>query len=178
MSDLADLCGGSKKAVVENIEAYADMENYYRPLCEEKGGELDPRKFSGFVELQKVKAAVAKAGFTEVDFSKWMLDQRFDRLEHVRQLPLILKDPKAKKAFQTKGSKEALKLLESPEMGKLLKGVSVGQLAQALSQLLPVMPLADVLVMKDDPSSPTLQTLVELKGSLDTFLSTLQQLSN
>jgi hypothetical protein len=51
-SMLVDYCGGSQKMVKESIDAFTEMEKYYRPLLQDKS-EFDPRRFSGFVELQK-----------------------------------------------------------------------------------------------------------------------------
>ena len=177
MSRLVDFCGGSKRAVNESIDAYADMETFYRPICEADGAELDPRKFSGFVEFQRpgMKAAIVKAGLSVAVFSQWMYDDKFDRLEHVRQLPNILKDKKARQIFETKGSKEALKVLERPELDKALKEASIAQLAQALSQALSTIPWADVLEMKNDPTSPTLQELEVAQESVNTFLISLDR---
>src|SRR6202049_85369 len=39
---LVDFCGGSKKAVKESIDAYADIEKYYRPILE-SDSDFDPR---------------------------------------------------------------------------------------------------------------------------------------
>src|SRR5438046_2716695 len=74
---LVDFCGGSKKAVKESIDAYADIERYYRPILE-SDSDFDVRRFSGFVELQKpaVKTAIARAGFTLTDFAHWIKDRK------------------------------------------------------------------------------------------------------
>src|ERR1051325_192044 len=41
-SRLVDYCGGSQKAVMESIDAFADMETYYRPMCDSEG-DFDPQ---------------------------------------------------------------------------------------------------------------------------------------
>lgn len=70
---MIDLCGGSRRDVTKAIQAYADMETYFRPLFE-PGEYYDTERYSGFVELQnqKVKDAILRAGFTLADFAKWM----------------------------------------------------------------------------------------------------------
>lgn len=175
---LVAYCGGNKRAVVDSIAAYADMETFYRPVCEQDGAEFEARKFSGFVELQKaaVKTAILKAGLTLTDFSTWLHNDKFDRLEHVRQLPAILKDTKARQLFITKGSKAALAVLERPELDKALKGAPIVQLAAALADALRSVPWPDVLAMKDDPASPTVQALDDAKEALDNFLTSFERL--
>jgi hypothetical protein len=65
-----DFCGGNKREVQESIQAYADMEKYYRPLVDE--GKYDLTRFSGFVELQKpkVKEALFTHGFSIGNFAE------------------------------------------------------------------------------------------------------------
>lgn len=175
---LVSYCGGSTRTVTESINAYADMETFYRPVCQKDGAEFEARKFSGFVELQKpsVKAAITKAGLNLTDFSGWLHNDKFDRLEHIRQLPAILHDPKARQIFETKGSKAALAILERPELDKALKGAPIAQLAAALAEALPITPFPDVLAMKDDPSSPTMRALQDAKEALDNFLTSFERL--
>ena len=71
-SQIVDFCGGRLKDVMESINAYSDMEKYYRPVVDE--GNFDTSRFSGFVELQKpgVKEASDKSrlhidGFRAMD---------------------------------------------------------------------------------------------------------------
>jgi hypothetical protein len=133
---LVDFCGGSKKAVKESIDAYADIERYYRPILE-SDSEFDVRRFSGFVELQKpaVKLAIAEADFTLTDFAHWIKDRKIDALAEVRWLPSILKDPRATAVFLKDGAAAASKIFDRP-LDKALKEASVGQLARALAEAL------------------------------------------
>ena len=61
---LVEFCGGREKEVVEGINAFADMETYYRPIVQD--GIFDTSRFSGFIELQKpnIKHSIAIVGFT------------------------------------------------------------------------------------------------------------------
>lgn len=54
MSSLVAYCGGTSKAseIKNMIAAYQDMQEYYRPLCDDDS-MFDIKKFTGFVELQK-----------------------------------------------------------------------------------------------------------------------------
>ena len=175
-SKLVDYCGGSKKAVMESIDAYADMETHYRPLCDSEG-DFDPRRFSGFVELQKndVKTAVSQAGFEVADFAKWIFDRKIDPLYTVRFLPNILKSKKVTQVFLKKGAKEAIKFLDRPDLTKALQGATIGQLAQALSEAILKIPYAEVQELQRNPTSDTNQALLEAKDTLDTFLTSLER---
>ena len=62
-------------------------------------------------------------------------------------------------------------------MDKALKEATIAQLSQALSQALATIPWADVLEMKNDPTSPTLQELEVAQESVNTFLISLDRTS-
>ena len=86
-SKIVDFCGGRQKDVLESINAFSEMEAYYRPVVPDDGS-FDTSRFSGFVELQKpgVKEAIAKAGFDLSDFAKWIHDEKLYPLYTVRWL--------------------------------------------------------------------------------------------
>jgi hypothetical protein len=174
-SKLVDYCGGSQKAVQESIDAFADMEEHYRPLCGSEA-DFDPRRFSGFVELQKnnVKTAILQAGFTLGDFSSWIFDRRIDPLNTVRYLPKILKNKKAINVFLKKGATEAIKTLERPDLSKALQEASIGQLSQALSEAINKIPYTHFEEIKKDSGSDTFQALVEAQDKLNAFMASLQ----
>jgi hypothetical protein len=75
-AQIVDFCGGRQKEVLESINAYSDMEKFYRPIVDE--GNFDTSRFSGFVELQKpgVKEAISKSGFTLTDFAQWIHERK------------------------------------------------------------------------------------------------------
>lgn len=99
MTSLIAYCGGTSKAseIKNMILAYQDMQEFYRPLCDDDS-MFDIKKFHGFVELQKrnVIDALKTHGYTKIDFSKWMIDGKFSKLEDVRSIPNILNSKKAK----------------------------------------------------------------------------------
>lgn len=114
MTSLIAYCGGSSKAseIKKMIAAYQDMQEYYRPLCDDDT-MFDIKKFHGFVELQKrnIIEALVIHGYTKKDFAKWMIDGRFSKLEDVRSLPGILNSKKASEIFFRFDSKAAKKIL-------------------------------------------------------------------
>ena len=175
-SKLVDYCGGSKKSVMESIDAYAEMETFYRPLCESEG-DFDPRRFSGFIELQKndVKTAIAQAGYEISDFAQWIFDKKIDPLFTVRFLPSILKNKNVTQIFLKKGAKEAIRHLERPDLNKALLDATIAQLSQALSESILKISYAQVQELQKEPTSDTNQALLEVQDTLDTFLASLDR---
>jgi hypothetical protein len=66
---LVDYCGGSQKAVIESIDAFGDMETYYRPLCESEG-DFDPRQLG-------TTSQILRHGFTTKRLILWPLCDGF-----------------------------------------------------------------------------------------------------
>jgi hypothetical protein len=176
-SRLVDYCGGSQKVVMESIDAFADMETYYRPLCDSEG-DFDPRRFSGFVELQKnnVKTAISEAGFELTDFAKWMYgnNPKIAPLNTVRWLPKILKNKKATQVFLKKGALEAIKVLDRPDLSKALQEATLAQLCQALAESINKISFVEVQELQKNTSGDTYQALLEAQDALDSFLKNIQ----
>ena len=97
---IVDYCGGRQTDVLESINAFSDMEEYYRPVVGDDG-DFDTTRFSGFIELQKpgVKQAIAAATFTLIDFATWIHEGKLFPLQKVRVLPRILRSEKAREIF-------------------------------------------------------------------------------
>lgn len=167
---LVEFCGGREKEITEAINAFSDMETYYRPIVEE--GNFDTTRFSGFVELQKptIKQSIVEAGFTLTDFSKWINDQKLFPLNTVRMLPRILKNAKARDAFLKYDARRAADLLEKPTLSKALSDANLGQLALALTQVIYQLPWIEAEKLRKDPNGETAQLLNEaldaIKGVL------------
>lgn len=174
-SRLVDYCGGSQRLVRESIDAFADMEAYYRPLCDSEG-DFDPQRFSGFVELQKnnVKTAIHQAGYDVADFARWIYDKKIYPLATVRWLPRILKNKKATNVFLKKGAQEAIKHLDRPDLSKALQNATLGQLAQALAEAINKVPFTQAKELENDPTSDTNQALLEAQDALNTFIASIQ----
>jgi hypothetical protein len=179
-SQIVDFCGGRQKEVLESIQAYTEMETYYRPIVDE--GNFDTSRFSGFVELQKpgVKEALSKAGFSLTDFSQWIHDQKLYPLNTVRYLSRILANPKARDIFLRKNVKAAIEALDKPDLDKALVDAKIEQLAQALSQAIYKLPWHEAERLRKDPASDLAQALSEaftnLKGLLGTSDSEGEQI--
>ena len=173
-SAIVDFCGGRQKEVSTLIDAFEDMEAYYRPLIADDG-DFDTTRFSGFVELQKpgIKNAIAKAGFELGDFATWIRDNKIYPLSTVRTLPRILRNQKAREIFLRKGAKAAEAVLDRPEVEQNLQEAELGLLARALTEKLHGLPYGDYQVLRDNPTSETVDALVEAQTSLSNFLSDL-----
>jgi hypothetical protein len=130
---IVDFCGGRQKDLAESINAYTDMEQYYRAIIPDEGN-FDVRRFSGFVELQKpgIKEAILKAKFGLSDFARWIYEEKLYPLNHVRLLPRILRNPKATEIFLKQGSRKAEAVLEKPDLNKALVDAGIAQLARGL----------------------------------------------
>lgn len=154
MSSLIAYCGGTSKAsqIKSMIAAYQDMRDYYRPLCDDDS-MFDIKKFNGFVELQKssITDALTLHGYTKSDFSKWMMDGRFSKLEDVRALPDILNSKKATGVFFSRDSKEAKKILAVEDISSdTLKDVPYDLLAKELVKRMNDFPMIEVQYLRTD----------------------------
>lgn len=169
-------CGGNKHDVTTAINAYADMENYFRPLFT-PGDAYDTLRFSGFVELQniKVKDAILRAGFTLPDFAQWIRNGNIRNLEEVRKLPRILPDKKARDIFVKKGVKAALDVLEKPELTAGLRDASISQLSRALTEAIDKIPRAEFLRLRANPDDDAVRYINDALESLQTLVTDLNQ---
>jgi hypothetical protein len=163
-------CGGNRRDVTTAIQAYADMENYYRPICDQD--DFDTEKYSGFVELQatRVKDAILKAGFDLTDFAKWLRKGNIKGLAQVRQLPRILPDKKARDVFLKKDVKAALDVLEKPELSVGLKGAPIGQLARALTEAVQSIPYEELNRLRSNPEDDAVRYISDAIEALETLV--------
>lgn len=106
---------------------------------------FDTRRFSGFVELQKpgIKQAVVEASYILTDFAQWIHERKLEPLNTIRQLPRILRNPKAKDIFLKQGAREAVMVLERPALDEILAEADLGQLARALRQRVDTLPFQE-----------------------------------
>ena len=97
--ELIARCGGNKTDISRQIDAYHDMNEFYRDVNSDDA--FNVHRFSGFVELQKtdIKDSIFRAGFDLRDFGRWIRDGQIYRLEDVRRLRRVLADDEAKDAF-------------------------------------------------------------------------------
>lgn len=172
---LVDLCGGDRRDVQKSINAYADMENHFRPL-HAPGEYYDTQRFSGFVELQSatVKTAILKAGLSLDDFAVWLKDRRITGLASVRQLPRVLGDRKAKDVFLKKGIKAALDVLEKPELNAGLRDASLSQLARALTEKIEGFPFSELQRLKASPEDDAVRYLADCHDALTGLMENIE----
>ena len=97
--ELIARCGGNKNTITQQIDAYHDMNEFYRDVSSDDAFKVD--RFSGFVELQKsdIKDSIYSAGFDLHDFGRWIREGQIYRLAEVRKLPRVLADDEAKDAL-------------------------------------------------------------------------------
>ncbi len=171
---IVDYCGGRQTEVVESINAYADMEQYYRPVVGDDG-DFDTTRFSGFVELQKpgVKQAIAAAGFDFSDFARWIHENKLFPLQKVRVLPRILRNEKAREIFLKHGARKAEAVLEKPDLNRTLQEAEIGQLARALLGRIASLPYAEYQRIGADPGGETAQALIEAQTELANLTKSL-----
>lgn len=154
MTSLVAYCGGTSKAseIKNMIVAYQDMQKFYRPLCDDDS-MFDIKKFHGFVELQKrnVIDALKNHGYTKIDFSKWMVDGKFAKLEDVRSIPNILNSKKATETFFKMDSRAAKKILAVEDITPdSLKDVPYELLAKELVKRMNEFQMQEILYLRSD----------------------------
>jgi hypothetical protein len=173
-STIVEFCGGGQKSIVESINAFNEMEIYYRKVIPDDG-DFDTKKFSGFVELQKpgIKEALIKHGYTITDFAEWIYKERLYPLNTVRILPRILQNPAAKAIFLKEGARKAEAVLSKPDLSKALGDADLPQLASALSAAIRALPWADHQRISADPGGQAAQALSEALQELQTLAASL-----
>ena len=164
---IIDFCGGQRTEVHRFIDAYNDMEKYYRPLLA-SDDQFDPTRFSAFVEMQapRVQEALVTSGYKKADFAGWVNDRILYPLDRVRRLPAILANPQARSVFLTDGAREAEKILDSPSIVEALADATLVQLADALSDRIAKMGYADFLRLREDLDTPENHALTEARDQL------------
>ena len=164
---IIDYCGGRQTEVVDNINAYSDMEQYYRPVLGDDGA-FDTTRFSGFVELQKpgIKQAITATGFNLGDFARWIHEGKLFPLQKVRVLPRILRNEKARQIFLKQGARKAEAVLERPDLSRTLQEAEIGQLARALIGKIASLPYSEYQRIANDIGGDAAQALVEAQTEL------------
>ena len=156
--EMIALCGGNQKDIERRIDAYHDMDDYYREITDDSAFHID--RFSGFVELQKpgIKDAIFKAGFGLENFGEWIRDGKIHRLADVRKLPKVLQDDEAKTMFVDgahRSIEKAIKLCERKEEQSqdpekaIPKDATIHQLAEALAKRIGDLPRSEWRALRD-----------------------------
>ncbi|MCY4148473.1 MAG: ParB N-terminal domain-containing protein [Gammaproteobacteria bacterium] len=186
--ELISRCGGNKTEIDRQIDAFHDMNEYYRDICTDDAFKLD--RFSGFVELQKrgIKEAIFNADFDLHDFGRWIRDGQIYRLENVRRLPVVLADEEARNTFVTGGIRsieDAIKIIDDRQIVTDKKAAStpIGKasmslLAEALLQKITDLPRKDYIALRDQQSETALrdiETLTDLNDQLADLLNDVRE---
>lgn len=164
---IIDFCGGQNTEVHRFIDAYNDMENYYRPLLS-SDDQFDPTRFSAFVEMQapRVQEALLTSGYTKSDFAGWVNNQTLYPLNRVRRLPAILSNPQARDVFLKEGAREAEKVLDSPSTVEALEEASLTQLVNSLLDRIDKMSYTDLRRLREDLDTPENHALTSARDQL------------
>jgi len=185
--EMIALCGGNRRDIERQIDAYHDMNEYYRDVVEDDSFRID--RFSGFVELQKpkIKDAIFDAGCDLKDFGEWIRDGKIYRLEDVRNLPKVLQDEEAKEVFlagEIRSIEDAIRVVEKrqqtePGSTKLtLKTASMYHLAVALNRRITDLPYSELRALKAKENNETIEQIRALEGlseSLDGLLKDVSE---
>ena len=158
--ELIARCGGNKATITRQIDAFHDMNEFYRDVSTDDAFKVD--RFSGFEELQKsnIKDAIFTAGFDLHDFGRWIRDGQIYRLADVRKLPLVLADDEAKAAFVTgdvRSIEDAIDIAEAKRRKDVypspsetsVADASMVTLAEALLDRIKTLPRQDYVALRD-----------------------------
>ena len=183
-NDMIALCGGNRKDIERQIEAYHDMNEYYRDVVDDTAFHID--RFSGFVELQKpgIKDSIFDTGMELQDFGEWIRDGQIYRLADVRKLPKVLPDDEARDIFVRGGPRSieaAIKNLDQraeSERGSApgkttLTAASLHELVDALTRRIHDLPYSEVRALRkrENPdASDQLRALEDLSEQLGHLL--------
>ena len=175
-------CGGiaSRDVIKKLIDAYNDMEKYYRPLLA-SDDQFDARKFSYFNELQNRARinALRAVGKNKNDFAQWVIDGKVDTAQQgVRNLPKVLQMPKAAEAFLSDSHmtvSEAMKIVSAAEIApasaEALSDASLHSLVLVLTEKLANFPYAEVKRLQNDPDAKEINDFKNLNDFLSDLLS-------
>jgi hypothetical protein len=170
---VVDYCGGNQREVERLIDAYSDMEKYYRPIVEADDKYFDYTRFSGFVELQnpRIVQALVAFHFSKTDFAKWIDDKRLHPLNTVRHLPRILQNELSRKVFLEDGAEEAIKVLDKTDqhLTVTLENASLLQLAKALHKKIISIPWGEIQNLRTDPDTEMKDVMGDVKDVLQDF---------
>lgn len=158
--ELIARCGGNRTTITREIDAFHDMNEYYRDVNSDDAFKVD--RFSGFRELQKsnIKDSIFRAGFNLHDFGRWIRDGQIYRLNSVRKIPMVLADDEATDVFVTGGVRSIETAIEVADNNRH-KGVrpsphettvpkaSMATLAEALLDRIKSLPRQDYVALRD-----------------------------
>ncbi len=158
--ELIARCGGNKTTITQQIDAFHDMNEFYRDVNTDDAFKVD--RFSGFVELQKagIKKSIFSSGFDLHDFGRWIRDGQIYRLADVRKLPRVLSDEEAKATFVAGGVRSIEGAIDIAEANRRrdvhpspletsVANASMTTLAEALLHRIKSLPRQDYVALRD-----------------------------
>ena len=186
--EMIALCGGNKADIERQIDAYQDMNDYYRDLVDDTAFHID--RFSGFVELQspKVKDAIFDAGLELKDFGEWIRDGKIYRLTTVRQLPRVLRDDDARDTFLNGGPRsieDAIALIDKKaeseraqtNEGVTLDTATIYQLAEVLARRINDMPYSELRMLRNQEREEVGEQIRSLEDLSERLQNLLEDVS-
>lgn len=158
--ELIARCGGNKTTITRQIDAFHEMNEFYRDVSTDDAFKVD--RFSGFVELQKpnIKDSIFSAGFDLHDFGRWIRNGQIFRLADVRKLPLVLADDEATAVFIEGGVRSIESAVDVAEANRrsdihpsplktTVGKASMATLAEALLDRIKSLPRQDYIALRD-----------------------------
>ena len=186
--ELIARCGGNKATITRQIDAFHEMNEFYRDVSADDAFKVD--RFSGFVELQKpnIKDSIFRAGFDLHDFGKWIRNGQIYRLADVRKLPLVLADDEATAVFVEGGVRSIEDAVEVAEVNRRrdihpspletsVATASMATLAEALLDKIRSLPRQDYVALRDRQYEAAHQEVDVLSDLLEQLHDLLQDVA-
>jgi len=156
----------SKSKVSQSIRAFDVMKNKYLAEYQQPGAI---RKFSYFLELFKnpeLREWARSDGAVD-RFADWVGTGKFSRGEDVRDLPDILKNPQALRAFSDQGCEAARKVLEEdrPELSSPLLKQMI-----AMTRAIEDARLDEIQRIRSAKGGSSRRVVADLNGALARFM--------
>lgn len=178
ISQVISFCGGKQGEIRKLIDAYNNMEKYYRSNLDDDS-EFDQREFSKFVELQNsgIRESIIMHQYDLNDFSRWVINGNIDTAQNVRKIPAILKNQEATATFLKLNISEAMKILAIQEIDRApLKDIPYDILASELSKRLKVIEYKEVVRLKTDPRyDEKREILIDVLNELKDVVTTIEE---
>jgi len=169
---MIELCGGNKVEIERQINAYHDMNEFYRDVVDDSAFHID--RFSGFVELQKprIKEAIFESGLALENFGEWIRDGKIYSLKDTRKLPQVLADEEARNIFLSGGPRsieEAIRVIDQRRATdrkmdrRLLKDASIAELAETLAKRINDIPYSEIRVLRNRSRAESREQIAALE---------------
>ena len=139
MSQIVSFCGGKASEVKKLVDAYQDIEQYYKPMAAKLDYDFEYKDFSKFVELQnqRIINSLTRHHFSKEDFTKWVINKNVDVALKVRDLPSVLDNKEARAEFLRTNLTNAIKKLGVPSNSNIdLSAIDYLDLAKILNSKL------------------------------------------